>query len=376
MSIQGRRSDGEPTVGRTSSGQPTEGMGPDGYYDAHSEYQRSVAETGAALIDRCVAATTLPIGGATFVVADYGCSTGSNSIKMVSRAISAVRTREPGIAAAVLHNDVPTNDFNQLFANLVATPDCYLHLDPPVVPMASAGSFFQVAAPVGSVRLGMSFSAAHWLSAQPDVMVPGGFYFADAMGEAQDVLHRQAADDWATFLRARSDELAPGGRLLVQMVGTNDAGQVTARRLLHAMAEVGEAMASEGLIGLDAVDRYILPVYARTAVEAEQPMHDDPSLAAAFTVEEISVDPVPNPYLEAWKQDGDNYAYARSYAAFVRGFTESSLRLHLFDAVGDPGSRVVEEYFGRLEARFAAAPMEDRFEDWTLTVVLARTDNS
>jgi len=351
-------------------------MGRAGYYDAHSEYQRSVAESGAALIDRCVAATTLPEAGETYVVADYGCSTGANSIKMVSRAISAVRDRRPGIPAAALHNDVPTNDFNQLFANLVATPGSYLNLDPPVLPLASAASFFETAAPAGSIRLGTSFSAAHWLSSQPEVVVPGGFYFADAMGETGDALAAQADRDWATFLRTRSIELAPGGRLLVQMVGTNDAGQVTARRLLHAMAEVGEAMASEGLIGLDAVDRYILPVYARTAVEAEQPLHDDPSLAAAFTVEEISVDPVPNPYLEAWKQDGDNYAYARSYAAFVRGFTESSLRLHLFDAVGDPGSRVVEEYFGRLEARFAAAPMEDRFEDWTLTVVLARTDNS
>ncbi|MDQ6796863.1 MAG: class I SAM-dependent methyltransferase [Actinomycetota bacterium] len=376
MSIQGRKGGSEPIAGRPSTGEPTEGMGRDGYYDAHSEYQRSVAQTGAALIDLCVAATTLPVADESYVVADYGCSTGANSLKMVSRAISAVRARQPGIAAAALHNDVPTNDFNQLFANLMATPDSYLDLDPPVLPLVSAVSFFQVAAPLSSVRLGMSFSAAHWLSAQPDVDVPGGFYFADAMGDTRDALGRQAASDWATFLRARRNELAPGGRLLVQMVGTNDAGQVTARRLLHAMAEVGEAMGSEGLIDLAAVDRYILPVYARTAAEAEQPLHDDASLAAAFTIDEISVDPVPNPYLEAWRHDGDNFSYARNYAAFVRGFTESNLRLHLFDAAGDGGPGVVDEYFNRLEARFASNPMEDRFEDWTLTVVLARTADS
>ena len=66
-------------------GRPTEGMGRAGYYDAHSEYQRSVAETGADLIDRCVAATALPGDGESYVVADYGCSTGANSIAMVSR---------------------------------------------------------------------------------------------------------------------------------------------------------------------------------------------------------------------------------------------------------------------------------------------------
>lgn len=59
----------------TREGKATEGMGRAGYYDAHSEYQRSVADTGAALIDRCVAATTLPEAGESYVVADYGCST-------------------------------------------------------------------------------------------------------------------------------------------------------------------------------------------------------------------------------------------------------------------------------------------------------------
>jgi len=349
-------------------------MGRDGYYDAHSEYQRSVAETGAALIDRCVAATTLPEAAESYVVADYGCSTGGNSIQMVTRAIAAVRDRQPGIAAAAMHNDLPTNDFNQLFANLVTTPGSYLALDPPVLPLASAASFFEVAAPAGSVRLGMSFSAAHWLSAQPDVVVPGGFYFADAMGDTRDALAGQADRDWATFLRARRSELAPGGRLLVQMVGTNDTGQVSARRLLHAMAEVGEAMASEELLDWSAVDRYVLPVYARTAEEAEQPLRDDASLGAAFTVDEIRVDPVPNPYLQTWHHDADNATYARSYVAFVRGFTESNLRLHLFDAAGPAANALVEEYFFRLESRFFSDPMADRFEDWTLTVVLGRTD--
>jgi len=354
-------------------GKATEGMGRAGYYDAHSEYQRSVADTGAALIDRCVAATPLPEAGESYVVADYGCSTGANSIKMVSRAIVAVRERRPGIPAAALHNDVPTNDFNQLFVNLVATPGSYLELDPPVLPLASAASFFQTAAPAGSIRLGTSFSAAHWLSSQPEVVVPQGFYFSEAVGGARDALGRQAAQDWTTFLRARHAELAPGGRLLVQMVGTTDAGEVTARRLLHAMAEVGEAMASEGIVDRAALDRYILPVYARTVVEAEHPLHDDAALAAGFTIDEIRVDAVPNPYLEAWQNDGDNAAYAKNYAAFVRGFTESNLRLHLFAATGPDVDTLMDDYFARLEARFAADPVSDRFEDWTLTIVVART---
>jgi hypothetical protein len=99
------------------------------------------------------------------------------------------------------------------------------------------------------------------------------------------------------------------------------------------------------------------------------------SLASSFTIEVARIDAVPNPYLDKWRTNKDGAAYGRAYAAFVRGFTESSLREHLFG----PGTRrgtpedAIDEYFRRLEARFAADPEADAFEDWTLTVVLART---
>ncbi len=32
----------------------------------------------------------------------------------------------------------------------------------------------------------------------------------------------------------------------------------------------------------------------------------------------------------------------------------------------------MDDYFARLEARFAADPLADHFEDWTLTVLSAR----
>jgi len=218
----------------------------------------------------------------------------------------------------------------------------------------------------------MSFSAAHWLSAQPEVTVPEGFYFSEATGRARDVLAEQAASDWARFLRARSLELAPSGRLLVQMLGTSDQGDVTARKLMRAMAEVAAGMASDGILQGRAVEHYLLPVYARTATETARPLHDDNGLADAFGIDEIHVDPVPNPYLEQWRSDGDNAAYAKAYTAFVRGFTESSLRLHLFGGLGAAEDAAIDEYFARLERRSAADPEADRFEDWTLTVVLAR----
>src|SRR4029077_18749763 len=119
---------------------------------------------------------------------------------------------------------------------VAAAEHSYLKLDPPGLPMASASSFFEPSAPGRSVHLGTSFSAAHWLSAQPDVVVPDGFYFTAATGSAREALERQAAADWLTFMRARAAELVAGGRLLVQCVGATDEGKVTATKLLAAMS--------------------------------------------------------------------------------------------------------------------------------------------
>jgi hypothetical protein len=221
----------------------------------------------------------------------------------------------------------------------------------------------------------VSFSAAHWLRAQPAVVVPEGFYFCEATGEARAALVAQADADWSAFLTARAADLAPGGRLVLEMVGTEVSAppNVTARKLLRAMTDVAREMVEGGMLERDAFERYLLPVYARTPDEARAPLERPGQLADAFRVEIVRTDPVANPYLDQWRADGDAAAYGRNYAAFVRGFTESSLRANLF-APGGHGEidALLDDYFGGLERRFAADPEADAFEDWTLTVVLTR----
>jgi cyclopropane-fatty-acyl-phospholipid synthase len=350
-----------------------------GFYDDHSEYQRRVAASGDVLIRAAVARIPPPGPGATYVIADYGASTGRNSIGSLRTAVDAVRAIDADRPIAAIHNDLPTNDWNTLFANLAADEGSYLHAaGPTVLPLASAVSFFEPATPARAVHLGMSFSAAHWLREQPDVILPGGFYFCEATGKARAALARQAAHDWTTFLKARADDLAPGGRMIVQMVGTDTVSapgepRVTARALLQAMAEVAGEMANDGVLDPAAVTGYLLPVYARTLDEVRAPFSRAP-LDAELDLETASVDRVANPYLDTWHEDHDAASYARSYAQFVRGFTESSLREHLFT----PGTRsgtpdeAIDDFFARLEQRFAADPERDAFEDWTVTMVAAR----
>jgi cyclopropane-fatty-acyl-phospholipid synthase len=351
-----------------------------GDYDDHSEYQRRVVESGSSLVTGSIEGLALPDPPDPLVITDVGAGTGRNSMAALGAAVTAARARRRDLPIVCVHSDLPSNDWNALFSALRTSEDSYLHAEgPPVLPMASGQSFFEPVVPRGLAHLQVSFSAAHWLRTQPQVDVADGFYFSEAGGSARRTLAAQAADDWARFLQARAMDLTPGGRLLVQCVGTDvdttGTEHVTARDLLRAMSAVALAMADEGEIARRAVEAYVFPVYARTVAEAQAPLERGGELSEVFEIVDISTAPVPNPYLDRWRTDGDRQRYGRDYAAFVRGFAESSLRTGLLETAGvDPPDtdRLLDDYFHRLETRFAADPERDAFRDWTLTVVLER----
>lgn len=354
----------------------TEGMSDD--YDEHSEYQRRVLLTASELITRAIDDLSLPRPPDPLVITDLGAGTGKNSLAALGGAVAAARRRSADLPVVCVHSDLPTNDWNALFSTLHSSPDSYLKAPgPTVLPMAVGRSFFEPVVPPGLAHLQVSFSAAHWLRSQPTVDVPGGFYFSEATGQARKDLAARAAEDWAAFLEARASDLASGGRLIVQCVGTDTTAggeeHVTARELLAAMTDVAEAMADDGELAPQAVRSYVFPVYARTVAEASAPVAPGGPLAGAFEVVEVSTAPVPNPYLQQLEADGDAAKYARDYAGFVRGFAESSLRMGLFQTEGATATdRLADDYFHRLEQRFTEDPERDAFRDWTLTVVLTR----
>jgi hypothetical protein len=149
---------------------------------------------------------------------------------------------------------------------------------------------------------------------------------------------------------------------------------------MFVIADYGSAMGRNSVasvrVAVEAL-RARRPHQAVAVIHNDLPKNDWNELFAnaarrdAFELIECRTDPIANTYLERWRTDHDAAAYARSYSAFGRAFTESNLREHLFSPAGEADA-ALDEYFARLTDRFAADPERDRFEDWTLTVVLAR----
>ena len=126
------------------------------YYNAHSELQHDAAAFALPLLERAAAEVPLPDPGQQFLVADYGAAQGRNSLGPIRTILAAVRRRLPPPAAiAVVHTDLPENDFNALFTLLGESPESYLRDAPEVYAFAAGKSFYEQVFPGGQVSLGL-----------------------------------------------------------------------------------------------------------------------------------------------------------------------------------------------------------------------------
>ncbi|MBL8905885.1 MAG: hypothetical protein JNM20_04330 [Rhizobiales bacterium] len=349
----------------------TQGMLGRGYYDAHSTFQADVAASGGALLAQAVDILKLPADGKV-TVADYGCAEGRNSMATVQSALALLAAR--GVAEpVVLHNDLPGNDWAGLAANLSGAAS-YLKNFPQARALFAPRGFFERVTLPGTVTLGTSGSAAHWLSRQPPGLdMPRSLYRSDAPPAELAKLLAQAASDWQAFLAARAEELHPGGVLLVQMLGADgkvSPVRVSAAGLLKLMNECALSLVDDGDIPQDVYAAYCFPVVPRTIEEACAPL--EAALADRLELIHCGLNYVPSPYRLALEKTADVAGFAKSYTAFTRAFSETSLRLGLFNfGRGDPG-KLADRFYAMMEQALAARPEAYPFDDLTLAVMVRR----
>jgi hypothetical protein len=316
-----------------------------------------------------------------FTAMDYGCGPGHSALEVVAPVIEAYRHIDSRGAMVIRHSDQAGNDWNALLA-LVFGADGYQHGGSRIRTEAVPGSFYtQLAAP-GSVALGTCFAASHWLSRALSPYSPGTVWFADLEGAARAEFAALARADWTQFLRCRATELRPGGMVIVSTLGSvPDDSEIngvrsSARKLYRAIYHVANQMVADGLLEASALDRFVFPLWFSTAEEACAPINGERDLKEAFEIIEASVTPAPVHPSDVYEDSlNDPTTYARFYAGYIRGFAESTLRLHLFGPSTKKAADVdtgIEEFFGRLTRYYEAEPGRHASETMIMTLVLRR----
>jgi hypothetical protein len=135
-----------------------------------------------------------------FTLVDIGCADGGTSINLVHQTILGVCARWPRRPLMVVYTDQPRHDANslsQLIHGLTPTSS-YLDTVDDIYVLATATSFYRPLVPPGTLDLGFSAAAMHWLNRKPGDLPA----------------HIQAVGAWGGDLAAFAGLLAIFGTLL------------------------------------------------------------------------------------------------------------------------------------------------------------------
>lgn len=328
-----------------------------GSYTAGSRLQAAGLQGAIKLFEEAAAAVPIPRPPQPFVIADYGASTGHNSLLPICAAIAVVRKRtRTDHPTLVVHTDVPDNDFTALFRTLAEDPDTYLSKDSAAFASAIGRSFYSQIMPSSSVILGWSSWAIHWLSRVP-APIPDHVHVAYSRDETVRAAYaRQAATDWHEFIAFRGRELRRGGRLVVMTTAVDDNGEVGYRKVLGALVDAIDELAADGLLTADEVHRMGIPIVGRREQDFLAPFAPKGRFEQ-LEIEHLEIFDAGDRFWQQYQVDGNATAFGAQWASFARTAVFPMLATTLEGGAADPRS---VQFFDRLEAglaaRLAAAP--------------------
>ena len=330
-----------------------------GSYTASSRLKAAGLLGAIKLFKEAAQAVPLPKPPQPIVIADYGASTGHNSLLPIGAAIAVVRKRtRPEHSVLVAHTDIAENDFTVLFQTAEDDPDSYLKTDAASFASAIGRSFYTQILPSNSVNLGWSSWAIQWLSRIP-APVPDHLQVAySADDEIKETYAKLAAHDWHEFVAFRGRELCPGGRLVVLTMAIGDDGEHGYRPLFESMlAELAE-LAAQGLVTEDEVHRMCIPTVSRRAADFRSPFAPKGRFEG-LEIEHLEVFDAEDRFWTQYQVDHEAKAFGAQWAAFARASVFPTMAAALEGGRADPRS---PEFMNRLEAgvaaRMAAEPEE------------------
>jgi len=330
-----------------------------GYYSIATKGAKDVIDGATPLVVNAISRLPDRDGSTPFTFADMGCADGGTSLDLVQQTISAVRNRwRRRRPISVIYTDQPRNDYNSLFRivhGLTSLPT-YLSKAEDVYVFASATPFYRQILPAGTLDLGFSATAMHWLSRKP-CDITDHIQAVGASGAELDAFAEQARHDWETILLQRARELIPGGRLVLVNFVKDEAGRYLGNTggvsMFDTFNGLWRRFVAEGAISREEYVRMTLPQYYKTVEEFTRPLTDAASAVhrAGLRLEQSETRIVPCPFAAEFRQHGDAARFAREYIPTLRSWTESTF-LTALSPERSPEERqgIVDRYYEAYEA--------------------------
>eukprot|EP00588_Corethron_pennatum_P000017 CAMPEP_0194295138 /NCGR_PEP_ID=MMETSP0169-20130528/52681_1 /TAXON_ID=218684 /ORGANISM="Corethron pennatum, Strain L29A3" /LENGTH=427 /DNA_ID=CAMNT_0039044241 /DNA_START=61 /DNA_END=1344 /DNA_ORIENTATION=- len=347
----------------------------DGAYTAATKGCFDVIDAAAPLVLREVARMPLD-PRRPFHVADYGTADAGTSLGLLTGVVRAVRARSDAGAAheVVLHyEDQAGNEWKSVFAHALGhrrVSDAYGRAVP--CPTDGGGVFVEACGvgfharcyPRGSVDLGVSFTAMHWLSSSPSSLGGREEMHAARCARAPEAERARAAADWDAILAARAEELVAGGRFVCvnfcvsgegYFLGQTDRGA----SMWDSFAEAWGGLCADGTIGEGERTGVSFPNYYRTAQEFAEGVGRRPDLKLVSAEERIVRCPYREQYVDGGKEKMSREEYARAFVPTTRTWSHSTFKAALDDGRSDgEKEEILEKFWKNYEELVARNPEE------------------
>ncbi|XP_010928139.3 anthranilate O-methyltransferase 1 [Elaeis guineensis] len=264
------------------------GAGETSYATNSRVQEKAILET-KSIVEEAVREVYKTILPESMVVADLGCSSGPNTFHVVFEVIDIVddqsrRLGRPSPEVQFFLNDLPGNDFNNIFQSLEGYEEKLKGQKgeriPPFYVVGVPGSFYGRLFPSRSVHFFHSSFCLMWLSQVPPGVesstgVPlneGNIYIWETSPPSVVKSYQeQYQRDFATFLESRFQELSFGGQMVFTFLGrtSKHAASGELSQLWGLLAEALNSMVLEGIIQKEKVDAFNLPFYAPSIEEVK-----------------------------------------------------------------------------------------------------------
>ena len=309
----------------------------EGEYTAATKGCFDVIEAASPLVLQEVASQPIREGQA-FHVADYGTADAGTSLGLLSKVVRTVRERKNAEEKEIVihYEDQLNNEWKSVFNHALGykkVTDAYnTEIDTPydlggVFVEANGVGFHDQCYATGSIDLGVSFTAMHWLSSSPSSLKGSSKYMhsarcPDGPPEAEKL---QAEEDWYKILQARSKELTKGGRFVCvnfcvskegYFLGQTDVGS----SMWDSFQSSWDKLAADGIITETEQSGVSFPNYYRTTEEFLAGIERCSDLKLITAEEKI----VRCPYREqfvAGKTDMTPQEYAKSFVPVSNFFS-------------------------------------------------------
>ncbi|XP_055815383.1 loganic acid O-methyltransferase-like [Solanum dulcamara] len=232
-------------------------------YTKNSLLQRNAAVIAKGMIREAII-ENLDVQTKTFVIVDMGCSVGPNTFFAMQNIVEAIKDKyhstSPEIEFHVFFNDHVTNDFNTLLKLLFSDQKPYFAA-------AIPGSFHGRLFPLCSLHITYSCYALQWLSEVPQELIykknKGKIHYDGASIEVWNAYVSQFHKDMGVFLSARTEEIVPGGLivLILPAIPSEIQYSKTGYKMFTFLESSLIDMVNEGIVEESLVDSFNLPMF-------------------------------------------------------------------------------------------------------------------